>query len=330
MRLSLCIPTYKRAALLQEALCAIAAQWHELNPAQQGQMEVIVSDNDSPDETPELIARFCREHPALKLNYIRQKKNVGAGNNVVFLIPQAAGDFVLLLSDDDILLPGALRRIFSLTDQHPEMDAFCLNARTFANQVEEIKPPVFKIAEDKIIADPDQALLFLGTWITFLSVLIFRREAIAGEDYGSRGVTNIPQSFPFVDTLARKRGLYVCRVPFIAVRDNYTGGYDFFQVFVSRFEELMRHAVSRGYAPGVTRQVLRRHLRLFLFPYLRTARRREAFGEPNHLDYGDGVRRLLRVYFHDPFLWLVVLPSFLVPSAVLRAVYAFRQASKSP
>ncbi|MBC7249102.1 MAG: glycosyltransferase family 2 protein [Anaerolineae bacterium] len=85
------IPTYKRAdSYLRLALESALAQTYP-------EIEVIVSDNCSPDHTQEVVRSFSD----LRLRYFRQKENIGPNNNFNFCLEQARGDYFLLLQDDD-------------------------------------------------------------------------------------------------------------------------------------------------------------------------------------------------------------------------------------
>jgi abequosyltransferase len=325
--LSLCVPTYNRAAMLTEALNAILSQWEsDLSETQRGNMEVLVFDNHSSDGTPEVLARIQSEFPCLRLTYIRQPQNLGAGTNIVQAIGKAGGAYVFVLSDDDILLPGALSRVFTLAQQYPDVDAFCLNASTFLHDVQEAKSPVFTLSEDRMIKEPDEALLFLGTWITFLSILVFRREAIAGKDYTNRIATDFPHSYCFLDVLSRRNGVLITKDAFLAVRGNNTGGYNFFAIFVTNFKQMLLDSLESGYSPQAVRQVLRRHLRTFLFPFILSFKR-SAFGSLT-LNYRDGANRLLRAYGINPFLIFAVMPLLFAPPALIRAGFALRRSLK--
>ncbi|MBA4322624.1 MAG: hypothetical protein C0408_07390, partial [Odoribacter sp.] len=85
------IPTYNRAGgYLKEALACAANQTYE-------NIEIIVSDNCSTDNTRELVESFNDS----RIRYFRQKKNIKANDNFNFCLDQAKGDYFLLLHDDD-------------------------------------------------------------------------------------------------------------------------------------------------------------------------------------------------------------------------------------
>lgn len=99
-RLTIAIPSYNRASRLDRQLAwavnAIDGRWNEC--------ELIVSDNASPDNTPQ-VCEAWRAASQGKLRVIRQPKNIGLVRNVLACINAAHGDFVWVVGDDDTILP---------------------------------------------------------------------------------------------------------------------------------------------------------------------------------------------------------------------------------
>lgn len=318
--LSLCIPTYQRAGFLEEGLDAALVQWaDDLTPLQRRQVEVIICDNASTDGTPALVKKVQEANPSLALTYFRQPENRGADANILQAASLGTGQYLYLLSDDDILLPGALRAMLALIDSHPGMAAFCLNSRPFLKSPAEETVPVLPLNPDQPIESLEDCLYFLGTRLTFLSILLFRRDAFAAGEYSRFVGSNLLQSYVFVDALGRG-GMFVPQRIFLATRENNTGGYNFFQVFVTGFGNVMRYARSQGCAETTIRAVLARHLAQFLLPFVAAFKLHGVHGglQP---DFKDGARRLLAEYGLSPVLIFCLLPLLLAPA---HAVHGLR------
>jgi len=87
------IPTYNRAARnLRNVIERSLGQTYR-------NVEVIVSDNCSSDETPELVRLI--DDP--RLRYFRQESNIGPNNNFNYCLQQATGEYFLLFHDDDMI-----------------------------------------------------------------------------------------------------------------------------------------------------------------------------------------------------------------------------------
>jgi protein O-GlcNAc transferase len=81
------------------------------------EIEVLVSDNASPDETQAVLKRF----KDARLRFWRNAENVGAERNILKLWREAKGEWILCLSDDDFLFPGALEKIFAAVKENPDV-----------------------------------------------------------------------------------------------------------------------------------------------------------------------------------------------------------------
>ena len=92
---TIAIPTYNRAgSYLPQALASAVGQTYE-------NLEIIVSDNCSTDDTPEFVGR--QTDP--RIRYYRQSKPITPNENFNFCIEQARGEYFLLLLDDELVDP---------------------------------------------------------------------------------------------------------------------------------------------------------------------------------------------------------------------------------
>jgi len=89
---TIAIPTYNRAAkTLPAALRSALGQTYE-------NVEIIVSDNCSTDNTEQVVREF-----GPRIKYVRQTQNLGLNGNLNQCIDRATGDYLLLLHDDDLI-----------------------------------------------------------------------------------------------------------------------------------------------------------------------------------------------------------------------------------
>lgn len=106
---SVCIPTCNRADLIGKTLDALISQ---LTP----EMEIIVSDNASSDDTAATVS--ARAAQCGSLRGFRNDTNIGLDANTIQAVRHAQGEYCWLLSDDDIVLPGAVERIIATLKQY--------------------------------------------------------------------------------------------------------------------------------------------------------------------------------------------------------------------
>ena len=113
--ISVCIPTYKRPKLLKEALYSILDQ--TLHPD-----EIVIGD-DSPDDITESLVLDIKKDCKVPIYYTRHTPSLGQSENVNFLYEMAKGDKIVLLHDDDLLLPNALEDLNNCWNLHPNLVA---------------------------------------------------------------------------------------------------------------------------------------------------------------------------------------------------------------
>ena len=94
VRLSVCIATLNRAPLLERMLDSIVSQAGE-------EVEVVVVDGASTDDTPRVVADVQRRFPRLRC--LRLAEKGGVDRDYDRTVELASGEYCWLLSDDDIL-----------------------------------------------------------------------------------------------------------------------------------------------------------------------------------------------------------------------------------
>ena len=112
MNLSICIPTYNRADLLNGVL-------HHLKEFIGEDTEVIVSDNASTAETRLVALEAARSIPHLR--YYRHEENIGVERNLVSALRRAKKKYCVYLADDDRLIPEGLEEILDYMDSNPDI-----------------------------------------------------------------------------------------------------------------------------------------------------------------------------------------------------------------
>jgi glycosyltransferase involved in cell wall biosynthesis len=120
-RIDVIVPCYNYGRFLDQCVNSVLGQAGV-------DVRVLVIDDASPDNTEEVAAALAQEDP--RVTVVRHSTNRGHINTYNEGIEWASADYMLLLSADDYLLPGALSRAAELMDLHPEVGF------TFGNAVE--------------------------------------------------------------------------------------------------------------------------------------------------------------------------------------------------
>ncbi len=105
---SICIPNYNQGRYLGQAVESALAQTH-------ADVEVIVSDNASTDETAAVMNRFSDP----RLRVVRNPRNIGMVANFNQVIRLANAPLVKFLCADDVLEPECVARMVSVAERFP-------------------------------------------------------------------------------------------------------------------------------------------------------------------------------------------------------------------
>lgn len=111
--ITISIPTYRRPSLLLHALHSCFMQ--DYRP-----LEVDIGDNSPTDETRDLIATVIPPS-GVNLRYWHNEGNTGVEGSLNRLFREARGSRLVLLPDDDALLPGALSALDEAFRRSPDV-----------------------------------------------------------------------------------------------------------------------------------------------------------------------------------------------------------------
>lgn len=114
--ISIAIPTYKRVSLLKEAIESALSQ-RRCSP-----YEVIVLDNDQSDRILEVVSLF---DPS-RIGVYQNSTNLGMWGNMNRALDLAKGEWILMLHDDDLLLPDALQVFERIISSSNDQEIGCL------------------------------------------------------------------------------------------------------------------------------------------------------------------------------------------------------------
>lgn len=115
-KLSICIPTRNRAAELERTIRFLLLESQFPFP-----IEVCISDNASVDETPRVAERLIDE--GLPLRYRRNERGVPIWTNYSNAIRFGRGEFLFVMSDDDLLDVPQLAKVVEMMEADPDVAA---------------------------------------------------------------------------------------------------------------------------------------------------------------------------------------------------------------
>ena len=295
--LSICIPTYNRAIYLEEALKNITS-----DKAFGEEVEIIISDNASTDETKQIAERYTEKYN--NIYYYKNEENIRDRNFILALL-RGNGRYVRLFNDTLRLKEGALGEMLEVIRE------FKGNIPLFFYQnIDFLKTNTNK---NKKIEGIASFISNTSYWVTWIANFGNWKEIVdkipAPNECAHLSFAQVDWSFKIVETY--KEVLIYYGDYFEAVVPNKKGGYNLFEVFVNNYLSIIRKYLSGGFVFQREKYQL---FRYHLCPWIRAL-----YFTKNKYDFDKTNiwKILLKEYWWCPYfyigivaIWLKVKTSF--------------------
>jgi glycosyltransferase involved in cell wall biosynthesis len=106
-KVSVIVPTFNRVHYLKKVIESILFQDYE-------DYEIIIADNDSTDNTEEMIKGFNSE----RIIYQKNEQNIGMIGNHNKTLDLVTGDYIHIFSDDDVMKQGSISKKAAILDAY--------------------------------------------------------------------------------------------------------------------------------------------------------------------------------------------------------------------
>jgi glycosyltransferase involved in cell wall biosynthesis len=195
----------------------------------ESRVELIISDNASPDETPVVVHEFVAR--GLCVRYIRNTQNIGPDANFLQCFEQARGKYVWLFSDDDLIVPGGVAKVLHCCEA---ADYDLISLKNYIFEESHTPSPAGARNDVLYISDPRELAKRVDAMFGLISGNIINKDTVlaAGPKPFSEliGTNLIHLGWTFTALSRFSRGLLI-REKLIAVRANNAGGFSPSQVF---------------------------------------------------------------------------------------------------
>jgi abequosyltransferase len=296
--LTIAIPTFARAANLALLLRTLKPEVAALP-----EIELLVSDNASPDETESVVRQFLQD--GLRCRYIRNAENIGADSNFLQCYQQASGKYLWIFGDDDVIFPGALAHILRFLTAE-ECDLIYLTPFGFVTEPNERRlanprPNVFAFTDPRAFV---HAVGLRGDLI-LLSAVIVNKDSIGSHphpDFDEGRDTNLIQlGWTFTAVRHMRRALIFERGLYAVCEFNPQRRFDIIRVFGVNWAA----AAVRHFEPGSPLHTAVLNDQLYSwFPTHWYGMRRK----PDHTIIRDPVGQMKPIYRRFPLFWLCTYP----------------------
>ena len=111
-KVSVLIPSYNQENVIEQTVMSALTQDYD-------NLEVIVSDDASLDQTPQILREIQTKYPE-RLKIFLHQTNVGVTENHTRGLLECHGDFIAFQDGDDLFLPGKIKKQVEFMLKHPD------------------------------------------------------------------------------------------------------------------------------------------------------------------------------------------------------------------
>lgn len=231
--LTIAIPTYNRSYSLNLLLGSICKQLEGLDSSE---VELLILDNCSPDNTEEIVR--ARINGISNVKYIRHNHNIGADNNFVTAFYQAAGDYVWIIGDDELLFDGSIRFVLNLCATEYFGAAYVASIPVALSGIENFTGASIPREVQTLSFDPwgfaqvaNYRLTFLSGSVVNKRNILEKRPLFFDNVQNFKGTNLVHLTWIFAAILASDKSIFV-RTPLFASTIANSGGYNPVLVFI--------------------------------------------------------------------------------------------------
>lgn len=167
MKLSICIATLNRAAFIGETIESVASQMPDA-------VELVIVDGASTDNTAEVVRAFQNRFENIR--YFQEVENSGVDADFDKAVHYANGEYCWLMTDDDLLVPGAIEQVVAALQDAPQLLVVnaSLHSADFSIQFSDGMLP---LAEDRRYrsGDSEQVFADLAAYMSFIGCIVIDR-----------------------------------------------------------------------------------------------------------------------------------------------------------
>lgn len=296
--LTIAIPTWNRAEYLRQNLCQLKAEIGD----KVDEVELLISDNFSTDSTPSVVADAISR--GMKINYIRNSENIGSDHNIAQCFNQAAGEYVLILGDDDLLVDGALSKVLAVLTRKSYGVVF-LKPYGYDEDFRAEQPACRTSNQE--FSNPSAFIAKIGALAGLISSNVINKKILLGENADQYCGTNLVQTYLIYDAAIRVGHNYIVNEYLVAYKRNNWGYYPFTQVFVDRFWSVVDYFSQRGLEQASINK-LKRNMLVGYYPFYIFKMRLK-----NAEKMSDDYLRFKGRFGDNFWFWLTIAPQFKLP-----------------
>lgn len=302
--LTIAIPTWNRAETLDKALAHLIPQLYGF----ENEIELVISDNASSDNTNEVISRCKNANQQLNFIHNRNEVNIQFFGNFSKCMELATGKYIWILSDDDFVYDKIVEEIVVNIKKSNQFSCFFLKNNL---NLSFIKTTL--ISNEVLLENENYSLGLISSVIflnnkdndKFLLDKYFKSPFI--------GFIFLLNSFNYNNESLILEGKCLMGA------NTKPTGYNFFDVFVNGMNDVINYMAAINISPKVISHFRTSYLLKFIRPIylLYKAERKLTFTNGDLSPISDINKWISRSYSNLSGYWLFFYPFTLIPGNIL-------------
>ncbi len=169
--LTVCIPAYNRAGLLDPLLESILSQDYD-------DFDVLICEDGSPERAAiaNVVQRFQQTHPG-RILYEENDANLGYDGNIRRLVERADGQYCVFMGNDDLLCAGALASIAASIQRQPDCGVVVRSYASFEGSPDQFKQVFRYFPKEHVLPAGAQAVFTAYRRSVVISGMVIHRDA---------------------------------------------------------------------------------------------------------------------------------------------------------
>jgi abequosyltransferase len=313
--LSICIPTYNRASFLAPCLDSILLSIKGF----ENEVEIIISDNASSDNTQDVVAIYKEKSPFILYNLNNENK---IDENFWIAATLAKGKFIWLLGDNRNLFEDSIRRI--LKEIEAGYNLIITNFTLYSeNDKKIVKEKYYGVDKNIVFNNHNHLLKYFGIGLGHISQVIFDRNVLNFTSYVEY-MQFVKSGWPFLylvykgvfkntNAVFLNESFYLKKAKMIKC--------DWEKHFVIGSAFILNRIKEIGYDNKMVSQARNKTIKHYIIPLL-------VYDKKNNSAKFSRYSSIYRNYKSSSSFWLYCLPIIMTPSFLIKLISIYRKILK--
>ena len=309
VKLSVAIPTYNGAKYIREALDSIITQLDDIDE----EIEIVISDNASTDQTPEIVRDYQRKYSFIK--YFRNEENLGADRNFDLAVRRSTGEYVWLFSDDDKLKSDAIKKVLEVLKKYPNIGLIWVNYGIYNEDfsVCSMERRDLKTMED-VLCSADEFYTTTHILSTACSTNIVKRSSWNNVDKDRFFESHFIHVAVISSYLIKENNAYCINYPYVMIRMRRVSQWannGKLLIYSINLATILRGLTKKGYKKDTINKM---HMMNGMWKVCVSAKLQNL-----NLNFSL-LKAMIKNYEKYPSFWLIDLPVLLLPNQIYNII----------